>query len=112
MRKGAAGALLLALFSFVSPHCPAQDSAKRKVVDRVAPAYPALARGLALGGVVRMEATVSPDGSVRIVDVKGGHPVLAQAAASAVRRWRWEPSAHESHEEVEVKFVPQGQAAP
>jgi len=85
-----------------------QDSAgMRRLVTRVAPAYPALARNMALQGIVKVEVLVAPDGSVKTVDVKGGHPVLAQAAANAVRRWRWEPSAHESHEQIEVKFSPE-----
>ena len=76
------------------------------LVDRVAPAYPALARIMALEGIVKVEALVAADGSVKGVDVKGGHPVLAQAAMNAVRRWKWEVAAHESHEVAELKFSP------
>jgi TonB family protein len=79
---------------------------KRRLVERVAPAYPALARSMALEGIVKVEALVAADGSVKGVDVKGGHPVLAQAALNAVRRWKWEVAAHESHEVVELKFSP------
>ena len=77
------------------------------MVSRVVPTYPALARGMALAGTVRVEAVVLPDGSVRTVDIKGGHPVLAQAAAIAVRKWRWEPAPRESREPVELKFDPE-----
>jgi TonB family protein len=80
--------------------------AKRRLVERVAPAYPALVRSMALEGIVKVEALVAADGSVKGVDVKGGHPVLAQAALNAVRRWKWEVAAHESHEVVELKFSP------
>jgi len=59
---------------------------------------------MAIQGVVRIEAVVSPDGSVKAVVIKGGHPLLAQAAANAVRQWRWERASHETHEPVEVKF--------
>jgi hypothetical protein len=41
------------------------------------------------------------------MQIKGGHPVLAQAAVNSVRRWKWEPAAHETHETVEVKFTPE-----
>jgi TonB family protein len=104
--------LLLAVSSWVffSPQSSSaqQDTvAKRRLVERVAPAYPALARSMALEGIVKVEALVAADGSVKGVDIKGGHPVLAQAAANAVRRWRWEVSAHESHELVELKFSPE-----
>ena len=105
----AAGALLLsASFALTPPQCHAQDNApKRKVVDRMVPTYPALARSLNLTGTVKLDALVAPDGTVKKVEVKGGSPVLVEAAASAVRRWRWEPAAHESHELVEVNFAPQ-----
>jgi outer membrane biosynthesis protein TonB len=51
---------------------------------------------MALEGIVKVDAVVEPDGSVKTVDIKGGHPVLAQAAANAVRRWKWEATNHES----------------
>jgi TonB family protein len=78
---------------------------KRRLLERSQPAYPSLARTLRLKGVVRIEAVVSPDGSVRAVAIKGGHPVLADAAANAVRQWRWERASRESTELVEVEFT-------
>lgn len=108
MRQGAVGALLLAIWLCLVPtRIVAQDSAaKRRIVEHSAPAYPPLARNMALAGVVKVEAQVAPDGSVKTVDIKGGHPVLAQAAVNAVRRWRWEPAPHESREIIEIKFSP------
>ena len=109
LQQGAVGTLLLAAaLCFVPLHSRAQDSAvKRRVVSRSAPVYPTLARSMALQGVVKVDALVAPDGTVKTVDIKGGHPVLAQAAVNTVRLWRWEPAAHESHEVVEVKFAPE-----
>ena len=108
LRHGAGGTLLLAAILLLVPiHSPAQDAAKRKLVSQSAPPYPALARSMALQGVVKVDALVAPDGSVKGVEVKGGHPVLVQAALNTVRHWRWEPASHESHEVVEVKFSPE-----
>jgi len=105
LRHGAISALLLAAVWCVVPtHSQGQDAAKRRLIDHAAAAYPTLARSMALEGVVTVEALVEPDGSVKSVDIKGGHPVLAQAAANAIRRWRWESAAHESREAVEIKF--------
>ena len=100
---------ILSVWNGFSPQVlSAQESAaKRKLLQRTAAPYPALARNMALEGIAKVEALVVPDGSVRTVNIKGGHPVLAQAAANAVRNWRWEPAAHESHEMVEVKFSPE-----
>ncbi len=101
-------AFLGLLLTSSSPVQGQQDSlAKRRLVGRSTPAYPALAHSMALAGVVRVEAVVSPDGSVKTVEVKGGHPVLAQAAVIAVRKWRWEPVSHETREPVEVRFDPE-----
>jgi TonB family protein len=89
-------------FSFAQT---SQDSApSRRVVERSVPVTPELARRMGIAGVVRIEAVVSPDGSVKAVEVKGGHPVLAQAAMNAVRKWKWEPAPHETRQMVELKF--------
>lgn len=104
---------LLVLVAFglliLSPSSRAQQdpSVKRRILDHAAPPYPALARSMALEGSVKLEAVVAPDGSVKSVAIKGGHPVLAQAAVTAVRLWKWEPAGHESREVVEVKFSPE-----
>jgi TonB family protein len=105
----AALAVLCSLFISVSASSQSQadSTTKRRVVQRTAPVYPALARSMALSGVVRLEVLVSPDGSAKTVGVKGGHPVLTQAVVNAVHNWKWEPAAHESRELVEVKFSPE-----
>lgn len=103
----AALAILCSLFIVSSSQSQQDTASRRRLVERTAPAYPTLARNLALAGIVRVEAVVSPEGSVKTVDVKGGHPILVQAAVNAVRKWRWEPASHESREPVEVKFSPE-----
>jgi TonB family protein len=108
IRQGAVAVLVLAGILLLSAiHSQTQDAAiKRRILDRVTAVYPNLANNLALHGVVRIDALVAPDGRVKAVEIKGGHPLLAGVAADAVRRWRWEPAARESHESVEVKFAP------
>jgi TonB family protein len=97
--------LVCSIFSASSPAQTQPDAtSKRRVVERSAPVYPPLARNLALEGVVRLEAVVAPDGSVKTVVIKGGHPVLAQAAVKTVSQWKWERAPRESSESVEVKF--------
>ncbi len=84
-----------------------QADSARKLVQRTAAPYPDLARSMGLQGVVKLDVLVLPDGSVKDAQIKGGHPVLAQAAVNAVRRWKWEAATRESHEIVEVKFSPE-----
>ena len=78
----------------------------RKVTTKVAPAYPQLARDMGIRGSVRVEVLVAPNGAVKSLEVKGGHPMLAQAAADAVRKWKWVPATHDTKEPVIVKFEP------
>lgn len=83
-----------------------QTESSRKVVNRVTPQYPSLARTMNLKGIVRAEAVVAPNGTVKSVEGKGGHPVLVQAAQNAIRQWKYEPSAHETRETIEIQFNP------
>lgn len=104
LRQVVVGTLLLAALCLTPTHSRAQEASKRRLLAHVAAPYPALARNMGLAGIVKVEVLVAPDGSVKTVDIKGGHPVLAQSAANAVRSWKWEAAAHESREVVEVKF--------
>jgi protein TonB len=67
------------------------------------PAYPPTARRLGAQGTTLLYVLVGDTGRVLDVVVKqsAGHPDLDQAAADAVRRWRFEP-ARRGHEPVEM----------
>jgi TonB family protein len=106
-------AILTLLFASMAVVCPqksfSQDDSesKRKVTSKVTPDYPEMARRMSLRGVVKVDAVVGTNGMVKTVEIRGGHPVLAQAAVAAVRKWKWEPASHDTKEPVEVKFEPQ-----
>ena len=98
------GPVLITMFG---PQAPAQEAeGGRKVVNKVVPLYPSLARSMNLQGVVRVDVLVAPDGKVKYVEVKGGHPVLADAAQNAVHHWKWAPAPRETNESVELRFNP------
>lgn len=61
-------------------------------VAYVAPDYPALARAAGVGGIVVLDCTIDRDGHVVDVRVLSGHPLLNEAATSAVRQWRYRPT--------------------
>jgi TonB family protein len=92
----------------VAPRGSAQgpSESQRKILSRVAPQYPNVARSMNIQGLVRAVALVSPNGSVKAVEVKGGHPVLADAAQNALRQWKFEPAPKESYEIIEIRFTP------
>ena len=100
--------LLSCVFVFGRCPCRAQETSEgnRQVIIRVSPQYPSLARGMKLQGSVKVEAVVAPDGSAKMVEIKGGHPLLTQAAHDAVQKWKWVPAPKETHELIEVKFNP------
>jgi len=58
-------------------------------------------------GVVKLEVLIAPNGTVKSVSVRGGHPMLAQSAVTAVGHWKFEPAAHETKELIEIKFDPE-----
>jgi len=100
-------ALFVALILFFAPvHSGAQDSTDvaRKVLIKTPAVYPTLAQSMNIHGVVKLEARVLPNGTVKSVDVKGGHPLLTQSAVTAVGHWKFEPASHETKEQVEIKF--------
>ncbi len=74
------------------------DGVTQRAIPRggyqVRPAYPSRARSLGIQGTTLLHVLVSDSGRVAEVVVKqsAGHPDLDQAAADAVRRWRFEPA--------------------
>ena len=106
LRHTRRSALVPILLAFICSLCAygQEAAAPRRLIERSAPAYPTLARSMGLAGIVKIEVLVAPDGAVESAEVKGGHPVLAQAAVNAVRKWKWEPAAHETRQLLEVKF--------
>lgn len=109
MRQGAVLILLITAIVGLETVCRAQESGEtgRKVILKTPPVYPTLARSMNIHGVVKVEALVAPNGSVKSVDIKGGHPLLTQSAVTAVGHWKFEPAPKESKELIEIKFDPQ-----
>lgn len=80
------------------------DESKRKVKTKVAPVYPELARRMNVGGKVKIEVVISPDGHVKTTRVVGGHPLLVQACQDAVKEWKFAPAPEETTQIVEFEF--------
>lgn len=69
-----------------------QGIVEASLVRKVEPTYPADARLRRLSGPVTLDATIAEDGSVKAVSVVSGAAILASAAKSAVREWRFSPA--------------------
>ncbi len=63
-----------------------------RIVNRVQPVYPPLARQTRISGTVRLHAIIGKDGTVQQLEVMSGHPLLQQNALDAVRQWRYQPT--------------------
>ncbi len=109
VRQGAVLAVLITALSVLPIGSAAQESsdAGRKVIVKTAPVYPTLARSMNIHGTVKLEAVVAPNGAVKSVEVKGGHPLLTQSAVTAVGHWKFEAAPKDSKELIEIKFEPQ-----
>jgi protein TonB len=108
---------LLVLFSLLmtsmvsnSLPLPAQSrdesSSDRKVITRVEPEYPDALKRLYIGGVVRVEVQVAPNGVVKSTKLLGGSPILGQSTMKAVKQWKYAPAASEETLTVKLEFDP------
>lgn len=61
-------------------------------IKYVMPAYPVLARNAGVQGLVIIEALINVDGKVEQTRVLRSHPLLEDAALSAVREWEYTPT--------------------
>jgi TonB family protein len=76
----------------------------RKIIANPAPVYPEMARRMQLAGVVKIEVVIAPDGKIKDSKVIGGHPVLVDAAMTALHDWKYEKANSETRTQVEFKF--------
>jgi len=71
-----------------------EDYADDQVVHRVHPSYPKQARARKLQGTVVLQAIINKQGKVDSLQLVSGDALLAQAAADAVKQWRYKPYLH------------------
>jgi len=61
-----------------------------KLMNKVQPLYPPLARQTRISGTVRLHAIIGKNGGVEQLEVISGHPLLVQAALDAVKQWKYQ----------------------
>jgi len=99
----AAGLAMLGLaISCAAPSLRADGN--RKAVVNPKPQYPQMAKQMRLRGAVKIEVVIAPNGQVRETKALGGHPVLVQAALTALKDWKFEAGSSESIQVIEFKF--------
>jgi protein TonB len=63
-----------------------------KLIRRVDPVYPELAKRARVSGRVTLQVTVDEAGHVTDAKVVSGHPLLNDAAVTAVKQWKYSPT--------------------
>jgi TonB family protein len=87
------------------------DQAEELLQSRTEPEYPPAALAAHRAGNVVLEVHVADDGSVSNIRTLSGDPLLATAAAAAVRSWRYQPYRQNDHPsrfqtDVTLTFTP------
>ena len=85
----------------------AAEEGPRRVERNIPPEYPEIASRMKLTGTVHVEAVVRPDGTVKEVRILGGHPLLADSVARAVKQWKYQAAPKETEEIIKFTFGPQ-----
>lgn len=101
--------LVLALSLGVSPipvWAQSKTKSGRRVVVNIKPEYPLTMRNAHIGGIVRMNVTVSPAGNVTKIELIGGNAIFSESAIKAVMKWKFSPAAAETTDEIQIRFNP------
>ncbi len=97
---------MLALLVAVSLSVPVWANESVRCTHCELPSYPALLRGLKIGGHVKLKLTVSAEGKVQKAEVEGGNPMLAEISCIAAKRWKFSEGREASQVPVELVFDP------
>ena len=62
-----------------------------KLIRKVSPKYPKQARKQRIEGTVVLRAIITKDGKIGDLQLISGHPMLAQPALDAVKKWKYRP---------------------
>ena len=62
-----------------------------RIIRRVTPVYPSIAKTAGVQGQVVLEAVISRTGRIENLRAISGHPTLARAAEAAVSQWEFRP---------------------
>lgn len=61
------------------------------LIQKAPPVYPPIAKAARVSGTVVLGATIAKNGTIKDVHIVSGPEMLRQAAADAVRNWRYKP---------------------
>lgn len=68
------------------------DVIQSKLIKKIDPVFPELAKRARISGSVVLLVTVDEEGNVSEINVEQGHPLLRDAAVQAVKQWKYSPT--------------------
>jgi TonB family protein len=68
-----------------------QEEESSRILSKVPPVYPPLARQARVSGTVTLQVHISGSGDVESVNLISGHPMLGPAAVATVKQWKYKP---------------------
>ena len=63
-----------------------------KLIYRIEPIYPVLAKQIGKSGKVELHAIIGEDGTIQSLEAVGGDPMFFASAMQAVKQWRYTPT--------------------
>jgi periplasmic protein TonB len=63
-----------------------------KLISRVEPIYPVLAKQIGKSGKVELHAIIGEDGTIQSLEAVGGDPMFFASAMQAAKQWRYTPT--------------------
>jgi protein TonB len=91
----------------VDPHKPVRVGGHvrpPRLLHRVEPVYPTLAKQTHMQGVVQIDAVIDTDGNVVEMRAVSGPALLIPAALNAVSQWKYEPT-YLNDQPIAVQFI-------
>ena len=79
-------------------------AADRKIKSQAMPTYPELAKRMNVGGAVKVEVVILPNGTVKSAKALGGHPLLIEPSLDAAKKTKFEPGTEETTQVIIFNF--------
>ena len=68
-----------------------EGEARKMLVTKVDPEYPAMAKQLRLSGKVQVDCYIDPNGAVEKVQILNGNPLFTSSITNAMKKWKFKP---------------------
>ena len=68
-----------------------EGEARKFIINKVDPEYPAMAKQLRLSGKVQVDCFIDPNGAVEKVQIVNGNPLFSTSITNAMKKWKFKP---------------------